>query len=255
MLQELSSLLGEKSASAPTALPLAPPTAQSVPLSATITPPFGTPSWPYAADQPRTSVSSVSSSYERVAPLSLYPPQGSGLESYRASFSDVAPSQQPQYSDVPLSPCTLDPAAAGDAFSAPFSALPAVAEPLTLPTPAEPVHPAAKLAPKDEGAELHSVVHLLSITHNRRVRLEVTCPDADPHVPSLVPVYPTSDWHERETYDFFGIIFDGHPSLTRIEMPDDWHGHPQRKDYPLGGIPVEYKGAEIPPPDQRRAYN
>ena len=80
-------------------------------------------------------------------------------------------------------------------------------------------------------------------------------PDADPHVPSLFSVYPTTDWHERETYDFFGIIFDGHPSLTRIEMPDDWVGHPQRKDYPLGGIPVEYHGAEIPPPDERRAYN
>ncbi|MDT5046586.1 MAG: NADH-quinone oxidoreductase subunit, partial [Mycobacterium sp.] len=54
---------------------------------------------------------------------------------------------------------------------------------------------------------------------------------------------------------FFGIVFDGHPALTRIEMPDDWEGHPQRKDYPLGGIPVEYHGAEIPPPDERRAYN
>ena len=108
--------------------------------------------------------------------------------------------------------------------------------------------------PKDEGAELHAVVHLLSITHNRRVRLEASCPDADPHIPSLVPVYPTSDWHERETYDFFGIVFDGHPALTRIEMPDDWVGHPQRKDYPLGGIPVEYRGAEIPPPDERRSY-
>ncbi len=104
--------------------------------------------------------------------------------------------------------------------------------------------------PKDEGAELHAVVHLLSITHNRRIRLEASCPDADPHVPSLVPVYPTADWHERETYDFFGIVFDGHPALTRIEMPDDWVGHPQRKDYPLGGVPVEYRGAEIPPPDE-----
>ncbi len=109
--------------------------------------------------------------------------------------------------------------------------------------------------PGEAGAELHAVYHLLSMTHNRRIRVEVTCPDADPHVPSVVSVYPTSDWHERETYDFFGIIFDGHPALTRIEMPDDWPGHPQRKDYPLGGIPVEYKGATIPPPDQRRAYN
>ena len=109
--------------------------------------------------------------------------------------------------------------------------------------------------PNDKGRELHAVYHLLSMTHNRRIRLEVTCPDSDPHIPSVVSVYPTNDWHERETYDFFGIIFDGHPSLTRIEMPDDWPGHPQRKDYPLGGVPVEYKGATIPPPDTRRSYS
>jgi NADH-quinone oxidoreductase subunit C len=109
--------------------------------------------------------------------------------------------------------------------------------------------------PSDTGRELHAVYHFLSITHNRRIRVEVTAPDADPHIPSIVAVYPTCDWHERETWDFFGIVFDGHPALTRIAMPDDWPGHPQRKDYPLGGIPVEYKGATIPPPDQRRSYN
>jgi NADH-quinone oxidoreductase subunit C len=109
--------------------------------------------------------------------------------------------------------------------------------------------------PGDAGAEFHAVYPLLSITHNRRVRVETTCPDADSHLPSIVAVYPTNDWHERETYDFFGIIFDGHPSLTRIEMPDDWAGHPQRKDYPLGGIPVEYKGATVPPADERRSYS
>ncbi|GAB3989600.1 NADH-quinone oxidoreductase subunit C [Nocardioides marmoraquaticus] len=108
--------------------------------------------------------------------------------------------------------------------------------------------------PDDTGRELHAVYHLLSMTHNRRIRLEVTCPDADPHVPSVVATYPTADWHERETWDFFGIVFDGHPALTRIQMPDDWPGHPQRKDYPLGGIPVEYKGGTIPPPDTRRSY-
>jgi NADH-quinone oxidoreductase subunit C len=108
--------------------------------------------------------------------------------------------------------------------------------------------------PDESGRELHAVYQLRSITHNRIIRLEVTAPDADPHIPSLVALYPTLDWHERETYDFFGIVFDGHPALTRIEMPDDWVGHPQRKDYPLGGIPVEYKGAEIDPPDERRAY-
>jgi NADH-quinone oxidoreductase subunit C len=109
--------------------------------------------------------------------------------------------------------------------------------------------------PAETDRELHAVYHLLSITHNRRIRVETTCPDADPHVPSSVSIYPTHDWHERETWDFFGIIFDGHPALTRIEMPDDWPGHPQRKDYPLGGIPVEYKGATIAPPDTRRSYS
>ena len=109
--------------------------------------------------------------------------------------------------------------------------------------------------PQEQDRELHAVYPLMSITHNRRLRVEVAAPDTDPHIPSLFAVYPTTDWHERETYDFFGIIFDGHPSLTRIEMPDDWVGHPQRKDYPLGGIPVEYHGAQIPPPDERRSYN
>ena len=110
--------------------------------------------------------------------------------------------------------------------------------------------------PDEPGRELHAVNHLTSITHGtRRIRIEVTCPDADPHIPSIVDVYPANTWHERETWDFFGIIFDGHPALTRIFMPDDWPGHPQRKDYPLGGIPVEYKGADVPPPEQRRSYN
>jgi NADH-quinone oxidoreductase subunit C len=102
---------------------------------------------------------------------------------------------------------------------------------------------------------LHSVYHLLSMTYRRRIRLEVAVDVADPHVPSVVEVYPTADWHERETWDMYGIVYDGHPALTRILMPDDWDGFPQRKDYPLGGIPVEYKGAEIPPPDQCREYS
>ncbi|WP_166665998.1 MULTISPECIES: NADH-quinone oxidoreductase subunit C [Pseudonocardia] len=102
---------------------------------------------------------------------------------------------------------------------------------------------------------LHVVYHLLSMTYRRRVRLEVALDLEQPHVDSVVDVYPTADWHERETWDMFGIVFDGHPALTRILMPDDWDGHPQRKSYPLGGIPVEYKGAEIPPPDERRAYS
>jgi NADH-quinone oxidoreductase subunit C len=101
---------------------------------------------------------------------------------------------------------------------------------------------------------LHTVYELTSMTYRRRIRLEAAVTAEDPHLPSVTQVYPTADWQERETYDMFGIIYDGHPGLTRILMPDDWEGHPQRKDYPLGGIPVEYKGAEIPPPDERRSY-
>lgn len=105
------------------------------------------------------------------------------------------------------------------------------------------------------GRRLHAVYHLLSMTHRRQLRLEVSVSVEDPVVPSVTGVYPTADWHEREAYDFFGIVFEGHPALTRIFMPDDWEGHPQRKDYPLGGVPVEYKGAQVPPPDERRSYS
>jgi NADH-quinone oxidoreductase subunit C len=100
----------------------------------------------------------------------------------------------------------------------------------------------------------HVVYNLTSMTYRHQVRLETSASLDDPHVPSVTGVYPGADWQERETYDMFGVIFDGHPALTRILMPDDWDGYPQRKDYPLGGIPVQYKGATIPPPDERRAY-
>jgi NADH-quinone oxidoreductase subunit C len=109
--------------------------------------------------------------------------------------------------------------------------------------------------PADSGRELHAVYPLLSLTHNRRIRLEVSVPESDPHIPSLVELWAGNNWHERETYDMFGIIFDAHPSLTRILMPDDWNGHPQRKDYPLGGIAIEYKGGTVPAPSERRKYN
>ncbi len=108
--------------------------------------------------------------------------------------------------------------------------------------------------PADKGRELHAAYPLLSITHNRHLRVEVAVDENDPHIPSVCSIYPMNNWHERETWDFFGIIFDGHPSLARIEMPDDWVGHPQRKDYPLGGIPIEYKGAEVDSPGERRQY-
>jgi NADH-quinone oxidoreductase subunit C len=108
--------------------------------------------------------------------------------------------------------------------------------------------------PEQTGRELHAVYPLLSMTKNQRIRLEVSVPDSHPHIPSVVEVWAGNNWHEREAFDMFGIIFDGHPGLTRILMPDDWKGHPQRKDYALGGIPVEYKGATTPPPSDRRSY-
>jgi NADH:ubiquinone oxidoreductase subunit C len=76
-----------------------------------------------------------------------------------------------------------------------------------------------------------------------RVRLQVWCEDGEP-IPSLVSVWPTADWHEREAWDMMGIRIEGHPNLTRILMEDDWEGHPLRKDYPLGGEPVRFSSAE-----------
>ncbi len=91
--------------------------------------------------------------------------------------------------------------------------------------------------PAEAGRELHAVYHLLSITHNRRLRLEVCVPDADPHIPSVVDVYPTCDWHERETWDFFGIIFDGHPAPDQDRDAGRLKGHPQRKRLSAGWHP------------------
>ncbi len=93
--------------------------------------------------------------------------------------------------------------------------------------------------------------HLSSLQHNARLRLRVYLPEDDVRCPSLTSVWPTANWHEREVFDFFGVTFEGHPDLQRIFMPDEWEGHPQRKDYPLGGVKVEYKGALVPPPDVR----
>ncbi len=94
--------------------------------------------------------------------------------------------------------------------------------------------------------------HLYSLGKNVRLRLRVFLAEGDETVPSVAGVYPTANWQEREVYDFFGVVFEGHPDLRRILMPDDWEGHPQRKDYPLGGTKVEFKGALVPPPDSRR---
>jgi NADH-quinone oxidoreductase subunit C len=84
--------------------------------------------------------------------------------------------------------------------------------------------------------------HLLSISENaRRVRLQTWLAD-EQSVDSVVPVWPTADWHEREAFDLMGITFTGHPNLQRILLDDDWAGHPLRKDYPIGGEPVRFSG-------------
>jgi NADH-quinone oxidoreductase subunit C len=77
--------------------------------------------------------------------------------------------------------------------------------------------------------------HLFSTTRHHRLRLKVLLNEDDPHVPTVTGVWRTANWHERETYDLFGIIFDEHPDLRRILLPDDWQGHALRKDFPLRG--------------------
>jgi NADH-quinone oxidoreductase subunit C len=95
--------------------------------------------------------------------------------------------------------------------------------------------------------------HLRSREHGHRLRVKVGLPPEPdpPHVPSVTDPFPTANWLEREAFDFFGVVFDGHPDLRRIEMPEDWEGHPLRKSEPLAGVATRYKGAFIPPPDQR----
>jgi NADH-quinone oxidoreductase subunit C len=87
------------------------------------------------------------------------------------------------------------------------------------------------------------VVNLVSLDPPRRVRVRVQVPEADPRVPTLWDLYPGADFYEREVYDLMGIRFDGHPDPTRILMPEDWEGHPLRKDYPVGHVPVQFKAA------------
>ncbi len=87
------------------------------------------------------------------------------------------------------------------------------------------------------------VVNLLSLTAKARLRLRVQVPADDPAVPTLFDLYPGTEAMEREVYDMFGIVFDDHPDLTRILMPEDWEGHPLRKDYEIGHIPVQFSSA------------
>jgi NADH-quinone oxidoreductase subunit C len=90
------------------------------------------------------------------------------------------------------------------------------------------------------------VVNLLSLSQARRVRIRLQVPDEDAVAPSLFELYPGTEAMEREAYDLFGIVFEGHPDMTRILMPEDWEGHPLRKDYGVGRVPVQFKGAPGP---------
>jgi NADH-quinone oxidoreductase subunit C len=87
------------------------------------------------------------------------------------------------------------------------------------------------------------VVNLLSLQAKSRVRIRVQVPGEDPKVPTLFDLYPGTEAMEREVYDMFGIVFDDHPDLTRILMPEDWEGHPLRKDDEIGAIPVQFSSA------------
>lgn len=85
------------------------------------------------------------------------------------------------------------------------------------------------------------VVHLLAMDPPERVRLLAGVPGDDPTVPSITGVFAGADFYEREAFDLFGIVFDGHPDLTRLLLPDEWQGHPLRKDSPVGSVPVQFK--------------
>ena len=87
------------------------------------------------------------------------------------------------------------------------------------------------------------VVNLLSLSQRQRIRVRVQVPADDVTMPTLFDIHPGTEAHERETFDMFGIVFAGHPDMTRILMPEDWDGHPLRKDYSQGSIPVQFKGA------------
>ena len=104
-------------------------------------------------------------------------------------------------------------------------------------------HPGRSHLPAEVAPErFEVVVSLLNHNESRRVRIRVQVPEADPVVPSLFEVHPGTEGMEREVFDMFGIAFEGHPDLTRILMPEDWEGHPLRKDYGIGRIPVQFKG-------------
>jgi len=107
-------------------------------------------------------------------------------------------------------------------------------------------HPGRRLPPEVVPERFEVVVQLLSIAERRRLKVRVQVPQSDPQVDSLWDLHPGVEAMEREAFDMFGIRFLGHPDLTRILMPDDWDGHPLRKDYGVGRVPVQFKEAPGP---------
>ncbi len=103
------------------------------------------------------------------------------------------------------------------------------------------VHPGRALPEGIAPERFEVVVELAAVTTRRRIRVRCQVPAAEPTVPTLFDVWPGSEAHERETYDMYGIVFAGHPDPSRILMPEDWEGHPLRKDYASGRIPVQFK--------------
>lgn len=94
-----------------------------------------------------------------------------------------------------------------------------------------------------EGERFEVVANLLDITNRRRIRVRVQVPESDPSLPTAFDLHPGTEAMEREVFDMFGISFTDHPDPSRILMPEDWIGHPLRKDYEIGSIPVQFKGS------------
>jgi NADH-quinone oxidoreductase subunit C len=107
-------------------------------------------------------------------------------------------------------------------------------------------HPGRSLPEGVAPERFEIVVNLLSLSLRQRVRIRVQVPESDPVVDSLFEVYPGTEAMEREAYDMMGVLFTGHPDLTRILMPEEWEGHPLRKDYGVGRVPVQFKEAPGP---------
>jgi NADH-quinone oxidoreductase subunit C len=104
-------------------------------------------------------------------------------------------------------------------------------------------HPGRTLPAGITPERFEVVVELLSLVRRHRVRVRVQVPASVPRLPTLFDLWPGAEAHEREVYDMFGVVFDNHPDMTRILMPEDWEGHPLRKDYATGHVPVQFKEA------------